>query len=77
MDGVEETFAELPLITIIGVETISIENFINILEYTDEVIKLKTKLGVVSIIGKNLEARSMNQEQIKIKGIIETVNFEK
>ncbi len=75
--GVEEAVVQLPLITIIGNESINIENFLTIIEYGAECIRLKTKQGQIIIIGKNLMARSMTQEEISINGKIESVEFAK
>ncbi|ONI45437.1 hypothetical protein AN641_04190 [Candidatus Epulonipiscioides gigas] len=76
MDGVEEALIGLPLITITGGSSIRVENFSNIMEYGQNLIKLKTKIGVLSITGKNLLAKSMNQEEIIIRGKISGVNLE-
>ncbi|ONI39192.1 hypothetical protein AN639_10400 [Candidatus Epulonipiscium fishelsonii] len=72
MNGV---FDQMPVITILGNETLTIENFLNIIEYNDETIRLKLKIGIVAITGRQLEAKNMTQDQITIKGYIEGINF--
>ncbi|OON91266.1 MAG: hypothetical protein ATN32_10595 [Candidatus Epulonipiscium fishelsonii] len=75
LGGVDEVFDQIPVITVLGNETLTIENFVNIVEYNDEIIRLKLKIGIVAITGKRLEAKNMTQDQITIKGYIEGINF--
>ncbi len=77
IEGMEEAVENVPLITILGTERVDIENFLNIVEYSQETIRLKTKLGQVVIQGSNLFAKSMNQDEIVISGKIDSVSFAK
>lgn len=64
-------------ITIIGFDEILIENYKNILEYQDILIKLNTFEGTVTIYGFNLKLEQMTDEDIKVKGKIDNIEFEK
>ena len=64
-------------ITIIGFDEILIENYKNILEYQDILIKINTFEGAVTIYGFNLKLEQMTDEDIKVKGKIDTLEFEK
>lgn len=64
-------------ITIIGFNEILIENYKNILEYQDIIIKINTFEGTVTIYGFNLKLEQMTDEDIKVKGKIDTIEFEK
>jgi len=64
-------------ITIIGFDEILIENYKNILEYQDILIKINTFEGTVTIYGFNLKLEQMTDEDIKIKGKIDTIEFER
>lgn len=64
-------------ITITGFDEILIENYKNILEYQDIVIKLNTFEGTVTIYGFNLKLEQMTDEDIKVRGKIDTIEFEK
>lgn len=64
-------------ITITGFDEILIENYKNILEYQDVLIKLNTFEGTVTIYGFNLRLEQMTDEDIKVKGKIDTIEFEK
>lgn len=73
----KETILNIPIISLIGNKDLVIENFNNILEYGEKVIRLNTKSGVLAIQGEKLEAKSMTNESIKIKGYIESISFSK
>lgn len=64
-------------ITITGFDEILIENYKNILEYQDILIKLNTFEGTVTIYGFNLKLEQMTDEDIKVKGKIDNIEFEK
>lgn len=72
----EEVVINIPIIHLLGNREIEVENFKAIMTYSDSLIKLSTNEGFVAVKGKNLEAKSMTSEVIKIKGHIEGVLFE-
>lgn len=63
----------MPIVTLIGFQEVHIENFKAILEYTDTFIKLRAKKGNIEINGKRLVITYYNEEEIHIKGLIESV----
>lgn len=63
-------------ITIIGFNEILIENYKNILEYQDILIKINTFEGTLTIYGFNLKLEEMTDEDIKVIGKIDTIEFE-
>ena len=64
-------------ITIIGFDEILIENYKNILEYQDILIKINTFEGAISIYGFNLKLEQMTDEDIKVNGEIDSIEFER
>lgn len=64
-------------ITLIGFDEILIENYKNILEYQDILIKLNTFEGTVTIYGFNLKLEQMTDEDIKVIGKIDSIEFER
>ena len=64
-------------ITIMGFDEILIENYKNILEYQDILIKLNTFEGAITIYGFNLKLDQMTDEDIKVKGKIDSIEFER
>lgn len=66
----KEIMLNLPLITIIGKEDLTVENYKGIIEYTDEKIRLKTSCGILKIEGKKLCLKEITSENIAISGTI-------
>lgn len=64
-------------ITVNGFDEIFIENYKNILEYQDILIKINTFEGAITIYGFNLKLEQMTDEDIKIIGKIDNIEFEK
>ena len=63
-------------ITINGFNEILIEIYKNILEYQDILIKINTFEGAVTIYGFNLKLEQMTDEDIKVNGKIDSIEFE-
>ena len=77
-EGIElpnEIILNVPLITIIGRSKIVIENFKNIVQYSNEIIKIKTSCGVFKVAGKNLFLKELNKNKILIKGTLSQFEF--
>jgi len=66
----KEVILNLPLISIIGSEEISIENYKGIVEYTSERIRINTSCGVLKIEGRNMILKQITSENMLIKGNI-------
>ncbi len=63
-------------ITIFGFNEILIENYKNILEYEDIFIKINVFDGTINIHGFNLKLEQMTDEDIKVTGKIDSIDFE-
>lgn len=63
-------------ITLNGFDEILIENYKNILEYQDILIKINTFEGAITIYGFNLKLDQMTDEDIKVIGKIDSIEFE-
>lgn len=64
-------------ITINGFDELLIENYKNILEYQDILIKVNTFEGAITIYGFNLKLENLTDEDIKVKGKIDTIELER
>lgn len=62
-------------IVVLGFDSIKIENYIGIMEYSEICILLKVKSGLIYIYGNNLELTQMKEEEIKIQGRIDRIEF--
>lgn len=70
-----EAVSDVPVVNLLGNKEISVENFEGLLEYTDQRMRLNTRCGVLVIDGIKLEAKSMTEHMIVIKGTILQVSF--
>ena len=64
-------------ITILGFDEILIENYKGILEYEEFYIKINTEIGEVNINGFNLSLKQITDDDILIKGKIESIDLER
>ena len=65
----------VPMLTIAGQSEACIENYRGILEYTDKLIRVQTKLGKIHIIGRNLQIEFYTNDEMKIVGHITVIEF--
>lgn len=72
----QEVYSNIPKITITGFEEIIIENFKGILEYEEYYVRINTYIGIININGFNLKLENMTNEDIKVIGKIENLEFE-
>lgn len=65
----------LPLLSMTGQEELFIENFKGIVEYTDTVLLLQTKVCLLKVEGQHLCLTYYTKEELKITGTITAVQF--
>jgi len=65
----------VPLVTVIGQNELCIENYRGILEYTEKFIRIQTKLGKIHITGKELQIEYYTNDEMKIIGQVERIEF--
>ena len=73
----KEVCSNVPKMIITGFDEIIIENFKGILEYEDFFVKINTHIGIININGYNLLLENMTDDDIKVKGKIESVDIER
>lgn len=66
-----------PKITIIGFDEMLIENYKGILEYEEFYIKVNTSIGNININGFNLSLEQVTEDDISIKGTIESFDIDR
>nr|WP_317281993.1 YabP/YqfC family sporulation protein [uncultured Sellimonas sp.] len=67
----------IPLLHMTGQTELCIENYRGILEYTDELIRVKTKSGILKITGRCLQIEYYLNDDMKVRGQIWKIEFEK
>ena len=68
MDISSELQVIKPIITIYSNKFLSIENYVNIVEFDTNLIRVKTKEKIVKITGDKLVLKYINEGEIGIKG---------
>lgn len=64
------------IISFTGRHSVLIENYRSILLYTDTLVKLQTKNCKLSITGTKLQIEYYTNEEMKIVGLIKSLEFE-
>ena len=70
-----EAMLNIPKITVVGKERVHVENYIALLDYKKDNIRLKYQGGVIDISGKNFEIKVIGEENIVISGEINSVKL--
>lgn len=65
----------VPIVRMIGQEEFYIENYRGILEYTDTVIRIQTKIGQIHLSGKRMEILYYTNDEMKVVGRIEKMEY--
>ena len=64
-------------LTIISFDEMLIENYKGILEYEEFYIKISINIGIININGFNLSLEQVTEDDISIKGKIESIDIER
>lgn len=76
LDFPADVAGEGPKITIIGKLQILIENYISIINFSDQEIRLETAEGDVFITGRGLVLKVLLPTELRIEGEVLSVAFE-
>lgn len=66
---------KVPILTIIGSEELTLENYRGILEYTEKVIRVQTKTGQIRIAGVSLNIDCYTNEEMCVVGQIHLIEY--
>lgn len=64
-------------VTIMSFDEIMIENYKGIMEYEEFYVKINTEIGVININGFNLNLEQMTNDDILVKGVINSIDLER
>lgn len=70
LDLPKEVTLDYPKITVMGDESIVVENHKGLIELSQTVIRLNTKLYLLKICGENLDIKNISEDEIEIVGKI-------
>ena len=71
----KEIMLNLPLISLVGREEITIENYKGILEYGEEMVRIGTAAGVLRIQGNGLCLKQLSSECMVVTGRIDHLSY--
>ena len=70
LDMPKEVTLNYPKITVLGEESVEVENHKGLLELSQSVIRLNTSMYLLKITGENLDIKSITGDDIEIIGKI-------
>ncbi|HZJ82588.1 MAG TPA: sporulation protein YqfC [Clostridia bacterium] len=71
----KEITLNMPKINLIGNNQMLVENHRGIIEYSPNLIRVNSTVGVIRIQGKDLNLRNIATDDIMINGKIESIEF--
>jgi sporulation protein YqfC len=71
-----ELLFNLPRVTLIGNVHFYLENYGGIIEYNEEIVRLKVKEGEIVIRGENLSIKNFYTDEIFIEGKIKLIEYQ-
>ena len=71
----DEVILGVPVVTVTGCYEFIIMNYRGILEYTDSLVRIQTKVGQIKIIGKRLCMDYYTNDEMKISGRISNIEY--
>ena len=72
----KEVVSNVPKLTITGFQEMVVENYKGILEYEEFFVRVNTYIGIININGFGLMLEHMNDENIIVKGKIESIEIQ-
>lgn len=71
-----EILSDMPLLTLKGNQNVTIENYIKLVNFSDNNVSLLTGQGILNINGSNLQIACIYQGQIRLTGLINAIILE-
>ncbi len=73
----KEVYSNVPKLIITGFDELIVENYKGILEYEEFYVRINTHIGIININGYGLTLENMTNDDIKVKGKIESMDIER
>ena len=65
----------IPMLTLMGQMELSIENYGGIIEYTDFLVRIRTKTGQIRVTGERLQVDYYTSDEMKVSGRIMSIEY--
>lgn len=66
----------MPVLTMTGQQELCIENYRGMIEYTDSVVRIQTKAGLIKVTGKGLQVAYYTNDEMMIYGQITGIEYQ-
>lgn len=73
----EDVILGIPNVEILGQSEMRIENYRGLIEYTDQLVRVQTKIGQIRISGKHLQVDYYTNDDMKITGNVQSIEYQK
>ncbi len=70
-----EVVSDRPRITTVGKREVFVENYKGILEFSNEIVRINSNYGIITITGKNMKIREITSEDMIICGNIKNIDY--
>ena len=71
----KEIALDLPLVMATGRGEITIENYKNLIEFTETKIRILTKEGILEVLGERLRLKQITTENIVVAGRVSNITY--
>lgn len=71
----QEILAGAPILNIQGRNSLLLENYKKVLEYSDTLIRIQTKLYYVNIMGNDLKIQYYTKDEMRVDGVFRSIEF--
>lgn len=71
----DEVATDRPKITTMGRKEVYVENYKGIIEFTNELVRINSNHGVITITGQNMKIKEITCDDIIIVGDIENIDY--
>lgn len=71
----KEVTLNIPVLKITGKNDLFIENHKGIVEYSKEILRINSEIGIIKISGRDLLIKEISREEILIAGDVNTIEF--
>ena len=75
LDLPKEIMLDLPLVSLVGRDEVTIENYRGILEYSEEMVRVGTAAGILQMRGEGLCLKQLSAECMVVTGKVEGLDF--
>ena len=73
----KEVILDLPQVILTGDHEVNIENYKNIIEYTESKVRINTKSGILIITGSGLSLNQITAEYISVVGNLVKLEYQR